>query len=64
MIKVGDKVSLFHDIGKNGRVLELVPKKIKTYFTGGSATNSWNIVIQWSDGTVTTEKISDVMRTD
>tara|TARA_Y100001973_G_C5196210_1_gene334439 strand:- start:1072 stop:1266 length:195 start_codon:yes stop_codon:yes gene_type:complete len=64
MIKVGDKVSLFHNIGKEGKVIHLVPIKIKTYFTGGSASNSWRILIQWNDGTQTEEEIGDVMRVD
>ena len=64
MIKVGNRVSLFHDIGREGMVINLVPVKIKTSFTEGSATNSWRIVIKWDNGTQTTEKISDVMRID
>ena len=64
MLKIGDNVSLFHDIGKNGKIINLIPVTIKEYFTAGSATNSWKIVIRWSDGSTTTENISDVMRTD
>ena len=64
MLKVGDNVSLFHNIGKKGKIIDLIPVKVKTYFTGGSATNSWKIVIEWSDGSTTSENISDVMRTD
>ena len=64
MIKVGNRVSLFHNIGKEGSCIGLKPVKIKTSFTNGTATNSWVIVVQWDDGTVTEEKISDVMRID
>ena len=64
MIKEGDKVSLFHNIGKEGRVIRLIPVKVKTYFTEGSASNSWRILIQWDDGTQTQEKIGDVMPID
>jgi len=64
MIKVGNKVSLFHNIGKEGVVVNLKAIRIKESFTGGTATNSWKIVIQWDDGTVTTERIMDVMRID
>tara|TARA_Y100001970_G_C13481138_1_gene484415 strand:- start:49 stop:243 length:195 start_codon:yes stop_codon:yes gene_type:complete len=64
MTKIGDRVSLFHDIGKTGTVVQLVPVKVKTYFTHGSATNTWAIVIKWDDGTQTQEKLSDVMRID
>lgn len=62
MIKPGDKVSLFNNIGKQGKVIDLIPIQVQTYFTGGSATNSWRILIEWKDGTTTEENISDVMR--
>ena len=64
MIKVGDNVSLFHNIGKEGKVINLIPIKSKSYLTGGSASNSWRILIEWNDGTQTEEKIGDVMRVD
>lgn len=64
MIKVGNRVSLFHNIGKTGTVVGLKPISIKTSFTGGTATNSWLILINWDDKTRTEEKITDVMRID
>jgi hypothetical protein len=64
LIKVGNRVSLFHNIGKTGTVVGLKPISIKTSFTGGTATNSWLIVVNWDDKTRTEEKISDVMRID
>ncbi len=64
MIKIGDKVSLFHNIGKEGKVIKLIPIKVKTYFTDGTASNSWRIVIRWNDGTETQERIGDVMPID
>jgi len=64
MIKVGNRVSLFHNIGKEGNVIGLDPIKVKTSYTEGTASNSWAIVIQWDDGTKTKERINDVMRID
>ena len=64
MIKVGNRVSLFHNIGKEGSVIGLKPIRIKTSFTGGSATNSWKIIVKWDDGSESMESISDVMRID
>ena len=64
MIKVGNRVCLFHNIGQEGKVVDLKPIKIKTSFTGGTATNSWRIVVQWDNDTQTVENISDVMRID
>ena len=64
MIKNGDKVSLFHNIGKVGRVIGRVPVKSKTWHTGGSTSHSWRILIEWNDGSRTEESIGDVMRLD
>tara|TARA_B100000212_G_scaffold326159_1_gene288427 strand:+ start:4763 stop:4957 length:195 start_codon:yes stop_codon:yes gene_type:complete len=64
LIKVGNRVSLFHNIGKTGTVAGLKPIAIKTSFTGGTATNSWLIIVRWDDNTSTEEKIGDVMRID
>ena len=64
MVKIGNRVSLFHNIGKEGIVVKLTPIKIKTSFTGGTATNSWRVHVRWDDSTVTVEKLSDVMRID
>lgn len=64
MIKVGNQVSLFNNIGKEGVVIGLKPVKINTSFTNGTATNSWAIIIQWKDGTTGTYPIGDVMRID
>lgn len=64
MVKQGNRVSLFHNIGKEGTVINLKAVKINETFTGGTASHSWRIVIRWDDGTVTEEKVTDVMRID
>ena len=64
MVKIGNRVSLFHNIGKEGQVIGLRPIKVNTSFTGGTATNSWKIIVRWDDGTKSEEKISDIMRID
>jgi hypothetical protein len=64
MVKVGNRVSLFHNIGKEGTVIKLTPVRVNTSFTGGTSSNSWRIHIQWDDGTTSAEKLSDVMRID
>ena len=64
MIKIGNKVSLFHNIGKVGQVVKRIKTKIKTSFTQGTAGNGWKLVIAWDDGTETVENIDDVMRID
>ena len=64
MIKIGNRVSLFNNMGKEGTVVDLRSVRITEYFTGGAGTNSWRIVINWDDGTRSVEKIGDVMRID
>ena len=64
MIKIGNKVSLFNNIGKEGFVIKRIKTKVKTSFTQGTAGNSWKLVIAWDDGTETEENIDDVMRID
>ena len=62
MIKNGDRVSLFHNMGKEGVVIGRRPVKSTTWHTGGSSSHTWRILIEWNDGTKTEEKIGDVMR--
>jgi hypothetical protein len=64
MIKSGDRVSLFHNIGKQGRVVGHRKVPTKTWFTNGSASHTWRILIEWDDGSRSEEAIGDVMRLD
>jgi len=64
VIKHGDRVSLFHNIGKEGKVVGMKSIKSTTWFTNGTGSKTWRILIEWNDGTRTVEKISDVMRLD
>ncbi len=64
MIKVGDKVSLFHNIGKEGVVVNVIPVKPKKIEYAVPVMNTWRIAVQWKDGSNTLENITDVMRID
>ena len=64
MIKVGNKVSLFHNIGKEGTVIGVQPVQLPKREYAVPVSNTWKLVIEWADGTRTVEKISDVMRID
>ena len=64
MVKVGDRVSLFSNIGKIGTVKELKSIKMKRWFVGGSAGNTWRIVILWDDNTLGEYPVGEVMRVD
>lgn len=67
MIKVGNKVSLFNDIGKVGTVIGMVKRKSearRAWSTIPQSNWSANIVIQWSDGTMSEHLPEEVMRID
>ena len=64
MIKIGNRVSLFANMGKMGSVIGYKPKKTTMWHTGGSSANTWDLIIRWDDGTESIEKINDVMRID
>ena len=67
MIKMGNRVSLFQNMGKEGIVVGF--KKTKNTRRNQWSTipqSNWsnNIVIQWDDGTVTEHLPEEVMRID
>jgi len=67
MIKIGNRVCLFDNMGKEGTVINY--KKTKTHARKAWSTipqSNWsnNIVIQWDDGTVSVHKPDTVMRID
>ena len=64
MIKVGNKVSLFNNIGKEGVVIGVRPVKMPKREYAVPVSNTWKLIIEWKDGTRTEEKIADVMRID
>jgi hypothetical protein len=64
MVKVGNRVSLFNNIGKEGKVIGMRKVPTKTWHTNGTASHSWSIIIEWNDGTRSEEAVGDVMRLD
>ena len=64
MIKVGNKVSLFRNIGREGVVIGVQPVQLPKREYAVPVSNTWKLVIEWKDGTRTVENISDVMRID
>lgn len=64
MIKVGNKVSLFHNIGKEGVVIGMRAVELPKREYAVPVSNTWRLIIEWKDGTRTEEKIGDVMRID
>tara|TARA_B100001250_G_C19759506_1_gene771753 strand:- start:684 stop:914 length:231 start_codon:yes stop_codon:yes gene_type:complete len=64
MVKIGNRVSLFNNIVKEGTVIGLRPRKTTTWHTGGASSKGWDIIINWDDGSQSIEKSGDVMRID
>jgi len=67
MIKMGNRVSLFNNIGKEGTVVGFQKRKNKQRNQWSTIPQShWsnNIVIQWDDGSVSEHLPEEVMRID
>ena len=67
MIKMGNRVSLFDNMGKEGIVVGFKKEKVRTRTAWSTLPQSnWsnNIVIQWDDGSISTHLPSEVMRID
>ena len=64
MVKKGDRVSLFQDIGKLGIVEKLISVKMDKWFVGGSAGTTWRIVVIWDDGSTGEYPVGEIMRVD
>ena len=67
MIKMGNRVSLFDNMGKEGIVVGFKKEKVRTRTAWSTLPQSnWsnNIVIQWDDGTVSEHLPEEVMRID
>ena len=67
MIKMGNRVSLFNNMGKEGVVVGFQKRKNNkrsAWSTIPQANWSNNIVVQWDDGTVSEHLPEEVMRID
>lgn len=67
MIKMGNRVSLFDNMGKEGTVVGFKKEKTrnrKVWSTLPQANWSNNIVVQWDDGTTSVHLPSEIMRID
>ena len=67
MIKMGNRVSLFNNMGKEGVVVGFQKRKNNkrsAWSTIPQANWSNNIVIQWDDGSVSEHLPEEVMRID
>jgi len=67
MVKMGNKVSLFNNMGKQGIVVGFQKRKNHTRNQWSTIPQShWsnNIVIQWNDGSVSEHLPEEVMRID
>jgi len=61
MLKVGDRVSLFFNMGKKGIILSLHEIKNNTWLVGGAASSSLDARVQFDDGTIVEYPTSELM---
>jgi hypothetical protein len=46
MVKIGDRVTLFRDMSKEGTVVELKQRNVKTWMIGGAMTQEFLAVVK------------------
>lgn len=63
MLKSGDRVSLFHNIGKEGVIIKIFTdnKSVGYYTTDGTVTKIFYAQIKWDSGDISNHKLDDVM---
>ena len=64
MIKVGDRVALFENMGRAGVVIDMERQKSKQWMVGATMEHIFIIKIQFDDGTVEKHRADHVMRTE
>ena len=63
MLKIGDKVSLFHDMGLSGVIVNILTEKAIEYWsTTGTTAVKMLAEVSWDNGTKSIHKFEDVMR--
>jgi len=62
MIKAGDRVSLFEDMGRHGTVVSMTPQKSHQWMVGATMEHIFIVRIQFDDGTVEDFRADKVMR--
>ena len=61
MVKVGDKVALFDNIGKVGEVIEVYYKSVSAWFVGGVSSKQQFAKIKYPDGSIESYRSSKLM---
>ena len=64
MVKVGNRVAMIYNMGKEGTVIDLIPIHLPKREYAVPVTNTWKLLIEWKDGSRTEEDVADVMRID
>ena len=67
MIKMGNRVSLFNNMGKEGVVVGFQKRqnnRRKEWSTIPQSNWSNNVIVQWDDGTVSEHLPEEIMRID
>jgi hypothetical protein len=65
MIKVGDKVAPFSQMGLTGVVVDLIQEKVTTWLVGGTTSPSWVVIVKLDkDESLMSFKGAQLMRLD
>ena len=63
MVKVGDRVTLFRDMTKEGVIVELRQRNVKTWMVGGAMTQEFLAVVKLDKSEELVEyRAADLMR--
>tara|TARA_Y100000310_G_C20256363_1_gene611520 strand:+ start:188 stop:385 length:198 start_codon:yes stop_codon:yes gene_type:complete len=64
MLRAGNRVSLFFNMGKKGTILSLHEVKNNTWMVGGAASPSLMARVQFDDGELVEYPVSELMLID
>jgi len=64
LIRVGDKVTIWNNMGKKATVIELISVQVETWFVGGTAGTTFNARVLFEDGQEQIVPLADLMRID
>jgi len=62
MIKVGDRVSLFENMGREGVVIGMERQKSNQWMVGATMEHIFIVNVQFDDGTIENHRADKIMR--
>ncbi len=64
MLRVGNRVSPFFDMGKKGTIIDMIQTSHQTWMVDGSASHSWVIRVKFDNGDIFEYSPGDLMPID